>query len=132
MERRPGRPSKYRKEYGSILLEMMAKGKSVVEFCANIGISRDTFYGWVDKYPAFSDTYKKAVELCESYWEDIGKRGILGLSIVDKDGNASKINTGMYVFYMKNRFHWNDRIEQEISGGLQLIKVTEKEAEGLD
>jgi hypothetical protein len=110
----------------------MAKGKSVVQFCAKIGIHRDTFYEWVNSNPIFSDTYKKAVELCESYWEDIGKRGILGLSIKNDDGTESKINTGMYVFYMKNRFHWKDRSEQEISGGLQLVRVTDKEAEGLD
>jgi hypothetical protein len=127
-----GRPTKYKQIYHKLLLDMMSKGKSVVQFCAEIGICRDTFYEWVDKIPSFSDTYKKAIELCESYWEDIGKRGIMGMSVKDSNGNESRINTGMYVFYMKNRFHWKDRSEQEITGGLQLIRVTDKEAEGLD
>jgi hypothetical protein len=132
MTRGRGQPTKYKQAYGKELLDMMTKGKSVIQFCAHIGICRDTFYEWVNKHTEFSDTYKKAIELCESYWEDIGKRGVLGLPIVDEKGNENRINTGMYVFYMKNRFHWKDRSEQEITGGLQLIRVNDKEAEGLD
>jgi ACT domain-containing protein len=128
MARQRGQPTKYKQEYWKILLEMMSKGKSVIQFCAKIGICRDTFYEWTNKHTEFSDTYKKAVELCESYWEDIGKRGILGLPVKDDGGNDCKINTGMYVFYMKNRFHWTDRLEQSMdinaSGNIDISSMS--------
>jgi hypothetical protein len=107
------RPTKYKKEFCEQLVKFMSGGNSVINFCASIGITKDTFFRWVKEKEAFSDAYKKAFALCETFWENIGKRGILGLPITDAEGKEGHVNPALFCFYMKNRFHWTDRLEQK-------------------
>jgi transposase-like protein len=126
-----GNPTKYKRKYCKMLLETMSKGNSVVNFCASIGISRDTFYEWVKCHKEYSDTWKRAATLCESYWENIGKKGVLDVPVaVDKEGKERKVNPAMYKFYMANRFRWSDRVEQEITadvtGSVSMLSPEER------
>ena len=98
-----GRKTLYKKEYCGLLLDLMREGGSVVRFCADTGICRDTFFEWVRRYKLFSDTYKKGKELCESYWETKCREAIFE--------GGGKFNTGLFCFYMKNRFGWKDSPE---------------------
>jgi transposase len=102
---------------------MFSEGQSVSEVCAELGIWKDTFYAWVKKYPRFSDAYQRGLDLSQAWWERLGRGGASG---------TLDIQPTTWIFNMKNRFKWTDRMENEIAGGLQLVKVTEKEAEGLD
>jgi hypothetical protein len=115
------RPTKYKKEFCTQLIDFMGGGNSIVQFCAKIGIAKDTFYRWVKEKDAFSDAYKKGVILCEAFWENIGKRGIFGLPIVDDVGNEGHVNPALFCFYMKNRFHWTDKLEQQIDATVKTI-----------
>jgi hypothetical protein len=99
----------------------MAKGKSNINFCAAIGISKETFYTWVKEKKDFSDSYKKGRALCETFWENIGMRGILGLPIVDETGKEGHVNPAMFCFYMKNRFGWSDKQEQHITATVTTV-----------
>jgi transposase len=110
-----GRPSKYSKKHCQTVLDMMKKGDSVIACCAEIGISKDTFYKWIKQYPQFSDAYRLGMVYAEAWWETIGKKGVLGLEIKGKDGATGRVHPGMYAFFMKNRFHWTDRVEQTIT-----------------
>jgi transposase-like protein len=118
-----GRPTKYKKQYCSRVIELFSEGKSIVQIAAELDVSRDTIYQWQKEHPEFSDTIKKGMAKSEAYWEHLLQGGAAGLVT---------INSAALIFLLKNRFHWKDRSEQEISGGLQLIRVNDKEAEGLD
>jgi hypothetical protein len=126
-----GRPSKYNRKYCKTLMETMTKGNSIVNFCASIGISRECFYEWTRRHEEFYETWKRAAVQCESYWENIGKMGILNAPVaIDKKGNEGKVNPAMYKFYMANRFRWADRVEQEVTadvnGNVSVLSPEER------
>ena len=114
-----GRPTKYSSKLCKRLPAMFENGESVAEVCAELGIWKDTFYNWVKEHPEFSDSYKKGLELSEAWWTNLGRAGSAG---------EAKIQPATWIFNMKNRFKWTDRQETNLSGGLQLIKITEDEA----
>jgi hypothetical protein len=93
----------------------MKKGESVVACCAELNIAKDTFYKWVKEHPEFSDAYKKGMVYAEKWWENIGKKGVLSLEFKGADGTIGRVHPGMYAFFIKNRFHWTDRVEQIIT-----------------
>ena len=97
-----GRPTKYRKEICDKLPKLFANGASVAEVCVELGISKDTFYKWKARHPQFADAVKEGLTLSEAWWARVGKMGTLGLG-------ESQVNATMWIFNMKNRFHWSDR-----------------------
>jgi hypothetical protein len=104
-----GRPSKYRPEMLDTILALMQDGASLVEVCAEIGISRETCAQWQNPESpwynkTFSDTIKRGVELSSAWWERVGRT-----NLKDRDFNY----TGWYM-NMKNRFGWKDK--HELSG----------------
>lgn len=106
-----GRPSKYdAKTMCQTVIECMRDGRSIIEVCAKVGITRDTFYRWykeIDK-----KEFKEAVDigkvLSEAYWDNIGRLGILGQ--IDNFKHAA------WIYRMKCRFRdrWNDVQESKI------------------
>lgn len=99
-----GRPSLYKPEYCEKLIEHMSSGLSFETFGASIDVCRATVFNWVNEHPEFLDAKKKAFDKCQIFWEKIGVEGIW-------DTKEKSLNTGNYVFQMKNRFKWNDRVE---------------------
>lgn len=117
------RPTKYNKEILPLMLEKFKEGASVCEICADLDISRETFYNWTKQYPEFLDTYKKGLEYSQAWWEKIGKAGTVG---------KLNINPTMWIYNMKNRFReeWHDRYTHEHTG--QIVFKVDKEDEGLE
>lgn len=118
---RPGQPTKYRPEYCQMLIDHMAKGFSYETFGATIGVARATVFNWEKDNPQFLDAKKNAFDLCQIFWEKIGIDHIVSVSKNVRQGNVSKsvtknLNTGAWIFNMKNRFKWTDRVEVEQIG----------------
>lgn len=105
-----GRPTKYTPAIAKNLPPMFENGESVAEVCCALDIHKDTFYEWVKKYPAFSDAYKKGLQRSEAWWSKLGRAGSMG---------QVKIQPATWIFNMKNRFSWTDRIETEHSGEIK-------------
>lgn len=84
------------------LLAMYREGASDVEVRAELGISNDLFYRWLNDEPEFSETIKKGRELSEAWWSKLGRQGASG---------QHEINPTTWIFNMKNRFSWRDRHE---------------------
>jgi len=100
-----GRPSEYRPEWMlSKVIDIMSEGASKVEVAAELGITKETLYQWVQKYPEFSDSIKKGEQLCEAWWEKNGRKCL----------HDQKFNASLWYMNMKNRFKWSDRQEQTI------------------
>ena len=71
-------------------------------FCHSIDIHKDTLYEWIkrenaDKYPEFSDSYKKAKQLQEQFWV--------------ANGMNSNHNATFAIFWGKNNLGYKDKTE---------------------
>ncbi len=97
---------KYDPEFVKTLPQMFANGESVAEVAAVLGVSRQAFYDWVDKYPDFAEAYEDGKSLSEAWWTKLGRVGAAG-----KVG----IQPTVWIFNMKNRFDWRDKVDQQIS-----------------
>lgn len=97
-----GRPSKYKKAFCQQLLTHMGEGLSFESFASEIGVHRDTLYEWAKQYPDFSDAKKRGTDLALKWWERIGQAGMVG--------KIKGFNAAVWIFSMKNRFKWSDRL----------------------
>ena len=91
--------------------ELFGRGKSITYVCAELDISRETYYRWRDdKEHAFYTIARKGELLSQKHWEDIGESGITG--------ELEKFSGTPWMFIMKNRFreHYADQ-QKEKEGG---------------
>ena len=93
-------PYKYKKQFAKDLPNMFKNGESVAEVCMQLGVSRDTFYYWVNNYEEFAEAYDMAKMYSEAWWSKLGRAGALG---------QSKIQPTVWIFNMKNKFGWRDQ-----------------------
>jgi len=100
-----GRPTKYTKHIAKILPYMFINGESVAEVCVQLGICKDTFYNWRKEHKEFSDSYKRGLTYSEAWWTVLGRLGAAG---------KEDINAATWIFNMKNRFNWLDKVESKI------------------
>ena len=99
-----GRPTKFKEEYCQMLIEHMALGFSFESFAGLISVNQDTLHEWCKVHAIFSEAKKLAFAKCQLFWEAIGMEGLWSTK-------ERSLNTGNYVFQMKNRFKWTDRVE---------------------
>ena len=102
-----GRPTKYTKAMAAGLPDMFQNGESVVEVCVALGITKQTFYRWVDEREEFRDAYEKGKEVSEAWWTRLARGGSTG---------QVRVQPATLIFNLKNRFGWKDRIETQHSG----------------
>lgn len=86
-----------------MLIQHMAKGLSFESFAAECGVHFDTLYEWVKKNPEFSEAKKIAQAQSLGVWENIGLQGVKGM--------IPGFNVAAWIFNMKNRFKWTDKVE---------------------
>lgn len=98
-----GRPSKYKSEYCEALVEHMKRGDCFDTFAATVNVSTDSLYRWVKAHKAFRDAKKEGEVHSKRWWTQLGK----GLA----SGKIQGGNAAVYIFTMKNRFGWRDRVE---------------------
>lgn len=112
--RKVGRPTDYQPHYCDMLIEHMERGLSYTTFSAKVDVNLDTLYEWERNFPEFSEAKKRAFAKCQLFWEELGINHVLNISERDDDAKTSKsvtLNTGVWVFNMKNRFKWTDRVD---------------------
>lgn len=111
-----GRPSKYDPSYCELLIKHMSKGLSFETFGPSIGVSKASTYRWLTdedndseatlrNKKEFRDAKKIATDYCRLFWEKIGVDHIVNYE------DSPKLNTTAWIFNMKNRFGWRDRVE---------------------
>lgn len=97
-----GRPTKYKPEYCDLLVSMLSNGASLIEFCAEVGICKQTLYNWKDDNPEFLDSYTQAIVNGQAYWE----KWLRTKGMTDNKANAPLVK-----LYFANRFGWSDKQE---------------------
>jgi len=113
-KRPPGRPTDYRPEYDQRIIDVMSTGASLVEFVAEIGVTRETAYEWARVHPSFSDAFTRARELCQAWWE---RQGRTHLEDEFADGAGKKFNDRLWNKNMACRFR-DDWTENNGADGL--------------
>lgn len=114
-----GRPTKFLEKYCQMLIEHMESGYSYESFAGVVDVDRDTLYHWEKIHPIFSDAKKKAFSKCLLWWDKLGVDNALNITESHQVGNSRTtksvgLNTGNFVFQMKNRFNWTDKREEKI------------------
>lgn len=113
MKHAGGRPTKYKPEYCDKAIEVMKRGFSKEAVAGHLDITKDTLYRWVKKHKEFSDSIKKGLEYSRVFWEE------LGIEMV----TAGQGNSATWIFNMKNRFHWRDKKETDITTGGKPLPI---------
>jgi hypothetical protein len=101
-----GRPTKYREEYCQRLKDLMAQGYSFEAFAGEIGVSYRVIYTWADKHPEFMRAKKEGEAISRRFWERLGIAGAAG--------KLPGFNPATWIFNMKNRHKWRDRVEHSV------------------
>jgi len=136
---------KFSKEIIEKICKHLKKGATITSACEAVGISRETFYDWLNKKPDVSDTIKKAMAIpdkkvenalfktatgsfryTEKHYEQVTdeKKKTTELKLVKTVRKRVPPNVTAQIFYLKNRKpeEWKDRQNLELSGNV-LIKV---------
>lgn len=98
---------KYKPRYCEIVPEMFKNGSSVTEVSQLLGINRKTFYEWAKTYPDFAEAFEEGKINSEAWWMKLGREAATG---------KRPINPAIWIFNMKNRFKWRDKVDHEVSG----------------
>lgn len=127
-----GRPTLYSTDLCGALVESGSKGLTRIQFCAGIGISKDTFYAWQDKYPEFKEAVKIYEAKIEAWYTSLVKNKMMGIqqNITDKDGKLigkMNLDLGGLVWFGKNVCDWTEKREQTITVGTQIVEVSKEE-----
>ena len=86
----------------------MEQGAGIKELAIYLRVSRQTIYSWCDeKHKQYHRPFAQAVELgrelSEAWWMRYGRLAMMGRV---RAGPAA-----WWIFNMKNRFGWRDRVE---------------------
>jgi len=112
-----GRPTKYSDEIGEVVFDLMDEGLSVVQVARKLNVSRSTIYKWADDNLDFSDTFTRAREASEAFWED--------KFISMMQSRASDSSQSLVKLYFANRFKWseNDQAAESENATPKSIQV---------
>lgn len=114
-----GRPTKY--DPSTMLQEVIEVGRhggTHTQMAHKLGVTRETFYNWLELHKEFFDAVKIADAAAQTWWEDKGQKGAMGL--------IPNWNPTTYIFNMKNRFRdsYSDKPQEQNDGQVQVMSVT--------
>ncbi|MCB0739208.1 MAG: hypothetical protein KDC92_16985 [Bacteroidetes bacterium] len=112
-----GRPTDYDPSYCERLIKHMESGLSYEAFAGELGVAKQTIYNWEKAHPEFLDAKRVGASKSQLFWE---KAGVHGMFMGGKD---NPFNATVWVFNMKNRFGWRDRVEQTHSVSEETKKL---------
>lgn len=137
--------SKYETEVKPRLVEIEAwkrDGLTDEQICKNLGISRDTFYKYKEKYADFSDALKKGKEVADIEVENALFKRAIGYKykevikeVKEIDGKKSTYvkevikempgDVGAQIFWLKNRksSKWKDKQDIDIEDNNVSITI---------
>jgi len=106
-----GRPTKYRPEMDARAVELGAKGKTIVQIAADLGLAKETIYQWINPEsetyrPSFSDAVQTSRSLAEAFWFNT-----IDSSLYEKD-----LNTQLLALRMRNSHGWDSKQKVEHTG----------------
>jgi hypothetical protein len=102
------------------------------EFCVKHGIAKQRIYAWANGEAENRDT-KEKYPLAEHFSDLIKRMDNKQEFFIERNVMQGKMPVAFAIFKLKQQgIGWTDRMDQNINGGLQIVRVSDKEAEGLD
>jgi len=98
----------YKPEMCEKMLPFFAQGMDVPEVAKELGISKRSFYRYIEQHEEFAQAYEDGKAMSEAWWHKQGR-----LAVSDPE---HKINATIWIFAMKNKFGWRDKQDLEHSG----------------
>lgn len=89
---------KYNPAYPEMFLEHCKKGKTVVQFCRDISVGRDTFDSWCKTYPEMGEAKILGKQYAEAYWLDLAD------CHQEQESESVQLNMTLYRWTMGGRF----------------------------
>jgi hypothetical protein len=106
-----GRPPKITKKFADNASEHLVgwfeQGMGIAEIAAELDIGKDSYYKCKKVSKKFFDAEKVGLAKSEAWWCKVGRAGAVG---------KVEIQPATWVFNMKNRFGWKDRVETQLTG----------------
>ncbi|NJL71509.1 MAG: hypothetical protein HC888_07765 [Candidatus Competibacteraceae bacterium] len=101
-----------------MLVDHMKSGMSFEAFAGHpdVMVNRDTLYQWVKDHQDFSDAKKSGSEAARFFLEATGIKGL--------HGKIPNFNSTVWIFTMKNRCQWRDKVEH--SGAIDTTASADK------
>lgn len=116
--------NKYKPDtHPKLYTSLMADGKTVYHFLNAVGITKDTFYVWVDKYPELEEAYEQGEALAYNWWL---RYGLDNSENKDWDNTVWKhtMNTRFRVFTQGIHLKSFNQIERALDQHKYLMKAT--------
>ena len=107
-----GRPTKYLSEYCEKVVELGKLGKSLVQICSALEVTKSTLDNWCDAHPDFLVAMEFARNHAQAHWEDLGYEGMKGKSI-----DASIWSRSMAARFPAD---WRESKHQEVTGSVKV------------
>ena len=74
---KPGPKTGYRAEYCDLAIEAGKAGKSLVWVAAQIGVTKQTVFNWIEQHPEFAEAMALRTVYSQACWEDIGQSNLV-------------------------------------------------------
>lgn len=107
-----GRPTKYLPEYCEQVIEMGKLGKSLVQICSALEVTKKTLAYWCEQNPDFLIAMDLTRDHAQAHWEDLGYEGMKGKSI-----DASIWSRSMAARFPSD---WRESKHQEVTGSVKV------------
>ena len=101
-KRPPWRPTKYDESMPERAYRALCEGGTIAHVAVACDASKRTVYEWMHKHADFSHAIEKGLAVTETLWTD--------------PDFYPEMSPARWIFQMKNRFDWRDKIDNEISG----------------
>lgn len=104
--------TKYLKKYCERVVALGRMGYHHEEMAADLGISRKTLHNWRVERPEFAEAMDLADTFSQAWWASIPRREAMG--------EIEEVNSTKWVFTMKNKAGWTDKVEQKVETDAML------------
>lgn len=97
-----------------MLINHMAEGLSFESFAGVVKKTRQCLYEWRERYPEFKEAFELGYAQGLLFTEKMSRSAMVG--------KIDGFNPTVWIFWMKNRFGWSDKLEQKNTGevGIKL------------
>ena len=111
---------KYEPNMCATIIACGERGESVVSRCVDLGITKTTYYRWIDpNSPYYHEDFAQAHEIaelkCQKWWEAIGQKHITF------EDRGVRLDAQNYRLQMMNRFGWSEKGQQDITANGDIV-----------
>ncbi len=125
--KRPPSPSKITKKWAddrsNFLEYLFIDGQSIYEVCVTLNICKDSFYRALKLSPKFAAAHERGLLRSRAWWEKLGRGGAAG--------KIPNLKSQTWIFNMKNRFGWVDRVIQNNVTNV-IISMSDEDVKTID